>query len=1627
MPRRKDGKDPADDGNGNGGDKKRNDKKLLEYSQQLPTLTTENFVDFKDAFKDLIYYAEWEADVVDLQQESADIWDGAEEADEDTKKARRLAYALLRMKLNGSLRHLVTGIRPGDAKGLWKRIFSRFCTSTSGALQELKTEAENLSMQSTNLDVERYASLLQVKYKFVLEIKKQTFDEEKNRDMTNIFINGLLRPEFNAVIVYLRMLPPADLKFETIYTTVFNFAADNKLKGLRRGTNRLQLYQANPKNNNKVNKPCSFYARGACKKGNKCNYLHDDSSTSTNEGASTTNKGGSNGKGKGRQGMKSGADKHNPNNFPRGSCWSCGETSHLKRDCPKLAEEKSSEPDSSTSKQANVFMMVSGTKPTTKKSDWKTILVTQQTKQAIIEHKNNDDRSKEERVAVDGASTSHVCPWPEVFTPGSLVPCDYSCQLGVGLAEAKFMGTVEIISPVNGGTLVTLTNVLFMPDCPFMLLSEGRFDDGGCDINKYNRKVTIRLIDAQGFLPPKIMLSGNRMTWTNLYHVSLSFKYSKPVDPFIFQISKIKEGAAETGPPSLMDHVEKQNKKVSGNGDKFDGRTQPLIELETVPKNLCPEPCTQLATVVPAKNLKNEQILLLSPSELIHVHESGGHFGFNRIRAQHGMPTLPTGQLPVCRPCIKWNSKAAPIKRKKKPDQISKNQVSRVLQVVHIDKGHMPVSTWDGEFYFQVIVDFYSRKIWQQKLQTKNQDFAAFLCWFKQVRAEKPNNRIVELIADNEYDKGCFQELAKQEGFKIQPQSAHTGKAWLAERAIGLLRRVTLPQLDVASASFKDWGYSMDHAEVILNDSWTAFLPPNVTREDVWLADNNTIEFWTDNKGSVSQQKHKYDRWGCFGALKKFTNTKAQPGTDDVMNLGFNKHVKGKHVLRILKTGRITSSINVRFNSQIMPCAEAEFREMTQFLRRKWPAESPTDMEGGAEQLEASMSSIAENANWRTPIFENSDILSIDQMRKINEDLGISTPEDPPESLEIRQGTRDRYPSTKCVENQVNAIDSGGFTLLTSTTIYPIANPTSEKEAMNSPQKDQWIAAKESEMQEVWKTGTYELVPRPKGVRVIGSRFVYKIKWRKRDPFQLRQLQVERPLTTSKEELKEYIVERYKARWIAQGYGLKDHYKNAYSFTLTNDADRVFFCCALYYLLKIFSEDFKNFFLVGPMDKTKDTYVEQAPGYEVKGKEDDVCFLKKSLYGIPPSPRIAQDYLIKVLTDEADCKRLVSEPMAFVKREGESVVLSGYYVDDSRHYTNDEELLKRLAKTLADNKLKGELKQNPEKFLGLKHIYYENTVLVHQDESVLQYINKCGLNPNSKPMFTPMDPNSDERKEKALSTEDSQPTDIKTYQSKTGSLIWLIRCRYDALFPINTRCKNMSAPNVFDDKCCKRLARFFLGEPMKGLTFHMGTPSINPLTYSYVDCSLYVQSVSGVGTFIGLPNFKTHENLNAAVIAFTKTETEAVVSTMHGEILAIGHGVLTSDHVTNLREEAGFPQQGPAIIFTDNDPAIRFLSDSGSVPSRQTRHLRRRVEFIKEAIRTRRVVLRYVPTHLNCADLLTKPLDRVLHERHSKNLMGSTDDVRFGPNYPCGCTPKNICRQCYGCFAHFCDCEKPEV
>ena len=103
--------------------------------------------------------------------------------------------------------------------------------------------------------------------------------------------------------------------------------------------------------------------------------------------------------------------------------------------------------------------------------------------------------------------------------------------------------------------------------------------------------------------------------------------------------------------------------------------------------------------------------------------------------------------------------------------------------------------------------------------------------------------------------------------------------------------------------------------------------------------------------------------------------------------------------------------------------------------------------------------------------------------------------------------------------------------------------------------------------------------------------------------------------------------------------------------------------------------------------------------------------------------------------------------------------------------------------------------------------------------------------------------------------------------------------------------------------------------------------------------------------------------------------------------MAIARGVKSLLWLEDLCEEIGFPQEGPSILFTDSAVAIRFLNDEGKMPNKQTRHLRIRTAKIKQYIAQRRIKLQFVPGHLNCADMLTKPLPREVLHRHIKNMM----------------------------------------
>ena len=74
-----------------------------------------------------------------------------------------------------------------------------------------------------------------------------------------------------------------------------------------------------------------------------------------------------------------------------------------------------------------------------------------------------------------------------------------------------------------------------------------------------------------------------------------------------------------------------------------------------------------------------------------------------------------------------------------------------------------------------------------------------------------------------------------------------------------------------------------------------------------------------------------------------------------------------------------------------------------------------------------------------------------------------------------------------------------------------------------------------------------------------------------------------------------------------------------------------------------------------------------------------------------------------------------------------------------------------------------------------------------------------------------------------------------------------------------------------------------------------------------------------------------------------------------------------------ILEEIGISMQTPLVLYEDNQAAIKFSKNQGQ--HRRTKHVDLRYHFVRERVNAGDIVLEYISTHNQLADILTKALD----------------------------------------------------
>ncbi|CAA7036547.1 unnamed protein product [Microthlaspi erraticum] len=159
--------------------------------------------------------------------------------------------------------------------------------------------------------------------------------------------------------------------------------------------------------------------------------------------------------------------------------------------------------------------------------------------------------------------------------------------------------------------------------------------------------------------------------------------------------------------------------------------------------------------------------------------------------------------------------------------------------------------------------------------------------------------------------------------------------------------------------------------------------------------------------------------------------------------------------------------------------------------------------------------------------------------------------------------------------------------------------PRSMAQARKSPNWKEWDNASKEEWSSLMKNHTWDLIDKPDGARVVGSKWLYTIK----------------------SGIPGVELKRFKCRLVAQGFSQTEgvDYNEIFSPVVKHVSIRIMLSAVVNRDYELEQMDVKTAFLHGDLEER--ILMKQPEGFIKKGDENKVCLLRKSLYGLKQSPR----------------------------------------------------------------------------------------------------------------------------------------------------------------------------------------------------------------------------------------------------------------------------------------------------------------------------------------------------------------------------------------------------------------------
>ncbi|GKC05160.1 transposable element, partial [Tanacetum coccineum] len=520
--------------------------------------------------------------------------------------------------------------------------------------------------------------------------------------------------------------------------------------------------------------------------------------------------------------------------------------------------------------------------------------------------------------------------------------------------------------------------------------------------------------------------------------------------------------------------------------------------------------------------------------------------------------------------------------------------------------------------------------------------------------------------------------------------------------------------------------------------------------------------------------------------------------------------------------------------------------------------------------------------------------------------------------------------------------------------------PTTYREAITSKDSDMWIAAMGEEIESLHKNKTWELVQLPERRKVVGCKWVFKMKT----------------------GLPGSDIIRYKARLVAKGFSQKEgiDYNEIFSPVVRHTSIRVLLSLVAHHDLELEQLDVKTAFLHGDLEE--EIYMSQPEGFVVQGKEDYVCKIRKSLYGLKQSPRQWYKRFDSFMVQHGFSRSAYDCCVYHKRAPSGSLIYLLLYVDDMLVAAKDMEEIKKL-KILLNTEFDMKDLGAARKILGMEIIRdrKHGKLFLSQKSYIEKIISRFGMS-SAKSVNTPFSANF--RLSTAYAPQSEAEIEYMSripYASAVGSLMYVMVCtRPDIAHAMSVVSRYMAHPGKEHWNAVKRIFRYLKGTSDAGLIYDC---EHEYLVAGYSD-SDYDADLNARRSLTGYVF-----TIRNSVVSWKATlQPSVALSTTEAKYIALTEAAKEGIWLKDFIEDLGFPQDR-ATVFCDTMSA--FLAKD-QVYHDRTKHTDVRYHFIRTERRIK--VTTKISTEDNPTYVFTKPVP-LSKFRHCLDLL-NIDNWKYG-------------------------------